>query len=109
MSGENLMILLASFPDRETAERTARQLVDGGLAVGARVGAELLAFHRHEGGIRSDRETEVVFEVLGDRFQLFYGELKLQHSDTAPRLLAWPASQVDPDYLARIGGKGTGS
>ncbi len=107
MSGENLMIMVTTFPSREIAEKTAQLLVDAGLAVCAQVGADLTSFYHWKGNIEQDKEVSVSFKVLADRFELFCGELELQHPYDVPQLVAWPATYVGKSYARWAEGKDT--
>ena len=104
MSAE-LKIVHSTFPDRETAERIAALLVDAGLAACAQVGADLVTFYHWEGSVKKDREVSVSFKVLSARFDLFVGELQLQHPYKVPQIIAWPASFVNKPYIAWAKGK----
>jgi periplasmic divalent cation tolerance protein len=101
-----LSVVLSTFPDREAAERVAEILVDGGLAVCAQVGADLVSFYRWQGQLEKDDEVAVSFKVLDDRMELFIGELELQHPYDVPQILGWPVAVASGDYLkwARTGG-----
>ena len=106
MSADELRYLVTSFPDRETADRAARTLVDAGLAVCAQVGADLVSHYRWHGTVKHEAEVAVTFKVLAVRFDLFTGELKMLHPYDTPELCAWPIDWVDPDYLAWAKGEG---
>jgi len=107
MKDGELVIVATTFPDRESAAQIARLLVEGGLAACAQVGADLTAFYRWDGDIQCEDEVGVHFKVLGERFALFAGELKLQHPYDVPQIVAWNASYVDTDYLAWTRGQTT--
>ena len=98
MSSE-LKIVVTTFADRAVAEKTAHLLVDAGLSVCAQVGADLVSFYRWEGEIQRDAEVAVTFKVLQQRFDLFVGELRLQHPAEVPQIISWPAEFVDRAYL----------
>ena len=97
---DELRIVTTTFPDRECAEEAARLLVEAGLAVCAQVGSDLVSFYRWRGQRERSEEVPVVCKVLATRFDLFVGELKLQHPYDVPEIVSWPAGWVDPDYLA---------
>lgn len=97
MSSE-IRIVVTTFPDRETAEKVARLMVDAGLAVCGQVGADLASFYRWEGGVKRDDEVSVTFKVLEARFDLFAGELDLQHPYEVPQIMAWTAEYVNKSY-----------
>ena len=105
---DQLLIVTTTFGSTEKAEEVAAALVDHGLAACAHVDAPLRSFYRWKGQMESDQEVRVTFKVLPDRFELFCGELRLQHPYEVPQMIAWPASWVDAKYLAWARGKGTG-
>ncbi len=106
MSQADLMIMTTTFSDRDKAEEVARLMVDAGLAVCAQVGDDMNSFYRWEGEVRNDKEVPVTFKVLGDRFDLFCGELKFNKPYEVPQMVAWPAGYIDKAYLAWAKGKG---
>jgi periplasmic divalent cation tolerance protein len=97
MSAE-LKIVVTTFPDRASAEKVARLMVDAGLAVCVQVGADLVSFYRWEGDVQRDEEVSVTFKVAEDRFDLFAGELNLQHPYDVPQIIAWPSGYVNKAY-----------
>ncbi len=107
MSNPDLRVLTTTFPDRAQAEVVTRLLVDAGLAVCGQVGADLVSFYHWEGAVQRDTEVAVVFKVLAERFDLFVGELKLQHPYEVPQLVAWPVTWSDAAYLEWAKGQGS--
>ena len=97
---DDLRVVMTTFPGREPAEAAARLLADAGLAVCAQVGADLVSFYRWQGTLERAEEVAVVFKVLPARYELFVGELKLQHPFDVPQVVAWSADHVDAAYLA---------
>ena len=104
MSGD-LIVVETTFPDRESAEKVAGLMVDAGLAVCAQVGADLVSFYRWDGAVKRDEELAVTFKVLHNRFDLFFGELNLQHPYDVPQIISWPAHHVNKAYLEWARGK----
>ena len=104
MSAE-LRVVVTTFPDRETAEKTAGLMVDAGLAVCAQVGADLVSFYRWDGSVKRDEEVAVTFKVLHSRFELFTGELNLQHPYDVPQIISWPPDYVNKAYMDWAKGK----
>jgi periplasmic divalent cation tolerance protein len=104
VSGE-LKIVTTTMPDREAAEKIASLMVDAGLAACAQVGADLVSFYRWDGQVRREPEVGVTFKVLNERFDLFVGELQLQHPYEVPQIIAWPAGFVAKPYLEWARGK----
>ncbi|PID78800.1 divalent-cation tolerance protein CutA [bacterium DOLJORAL78_65_58] len=103
-----LLILTTTFDSTEKAEEVAAAMVDHGLAVCAQVDGPMRSFYRWQGQLQRDSEVRVTFKVLPDRFELFCGELRLQHPYDVPQMTAWPAAWVDPRYLDWALGKDTG-
>jgi periplasmic divalent cation tolerance protein len=106
MSSSDLMVVTTTFDDREKALEVARLMVDAGLAVCSQVGDKLDSFYRWEGKVVQSSEVRVTFKVLGDRFELFCGELKLNHPYDVPQVVGWPAAYADKAYLDWAKGKG---
>lgn len=104
MSSE-LKVVVTTFPDPESASKVAELMVDAGLAVCAQVGAEMKSFYRWDGSVKCDPETRVTFKVLQERFDLFTGELNLQHPYDVPQIISWPAEYVNRAYLEWAKGK----
>jgi len=102
-----LRIVVTTFAERDIAEKVAGLMVDAGLAVCAQVGADLVSFYRWDGVVKRDQEVAVTFKVLHDRFDLFTGELKLQHPYDIPQIISWPAEYVNRAYLEWAQGKTT--
>jgi periplasmic divalent cation tolerance protein len=100
-----LRVVVTTFPDRESAEKAAELMVDAGLVVCAQVGADLVSFYRWDGAVKRDDEVAVTFKVLQDRFDLFTGELNLQHPYDVPQIISWPAFYVNKAYLDWAKGK----
>jgi periplasmic divalent cation tolerance protein len=103
---DDLRILVTTFPDRETAERVTRMLVDAGLVVCGQVGGDMQSYYRWEGEVKCEAEVPVVYKVLPARFELFVGELKQQHPYEIPQLVAWPSAWTDAAYLEWAKGQG---
>ena len=95
-----LTIVLSTFPDKHEAERVSRLVVDGGLALCAQIGAELVSFYRWEGEVKREHEVAVSFKVLDARLDLFLGELNMQHPYDVPQILGLPVAVVGDQYLA---------
>ena len=102
-----MWIVVTTFAEREVAEKVAGLMVDAGLAVCAQVGADLVSFFRSDGVVKRDHEVAVTFKVLHDRFDLFTGELKLQHPYDIPQIISWSAEYVNRAYLEWAQGKTT--
>ena len=102
-----LQIVVTTFAERGVAEKVAGLMVDAGLAVCAQVGTDLVSFYRWDGVVKRDQEVAVTFKVLNDRFDLFTGELKLQHPYDIPQIISWPAGHVNRAYLEWAQGKTT--
>jgi len=94
MSSE-LRVVVTTFPDRESAEKTAGLMVDAGL----------VSFYRWDGSVKRDEEVAVTFKVLHSRFELFTGELNLQHPYDVPQIISWPPDYVNKAYLDWAKGK----
>lgn len=107
MTTAQLMIVSTTFPEPEHARQVCTELVDAGLAACGQVGGPVQASYRWEGELQRDQEYPVVFKVLAARLAEFVVALKGRHPYEVPQVVAWPASYVDPDYLAWASGGGS--
>lgn len=103
----DLKVVATTFPDRDSAAEVAELMVDAGLAVCAQVGAPIESYYRWDGAMKRDPEVPVTFKVLQERFDLFKGELDLQHPYDVPQIISWPAEYVNRPYLEWAKGKRT--
>jgi periplasmic divalent cation tolerance protein len=96
---EELLLVLSTFPDAETAQRIAHQLVAERLAACANIFPQIESFYWWEGKIEDGAETLVFLKTtLG-----YYKSLELKLRSLPPYKLTesieYRASEGLPEYL----------
>jgi periplasmic divalent cation tolerance protein len=99
-------IVVTTLPARPEAEKAARLLVAESLAVCAQVGIGIRSWYRYRGEIEDSPEVTLTLKVRADRLDACIGRLQALHPYEVPQILAWPATYVDPGYLAWAYGEG---
>ena len=97
--GEEILLALSTFPDVETAQRIARQLVTGNFAACANIIPAIESIYRWKEKIETSAETLVFFKVSEDRQSSFQKKLRSLHPYEVPEIIFFPISGGLPEYL----------
>jgi periplasmic divalent cation tolerance protein len=87
-------------PDREVAQRLAREAVEGRLAACAQVLPGLTSVYRWEGRVQEDAEVLLVLKTTASRLPSVEAWLRRSHPYDTPECLALTPARVEPRYLA---------
>ena len=96
---ENILLALSTFPDRETAQRIANQLVEEKFAACANILPVIESIYRWKGKIESGSETLVFFKVSEDRKTGFQEKLRKLHPYEVPEIIFISIADGLPEYL----------
>jgi len=96
---EKLLLALSTFPDRETAQRIAMELVTEKLAACANILPQVESTYRWQGKIEHGNETLVFFKLSENRQSAFEEKLRSLHPYDVPEIIFLPISAGLPDYL----------
>src|SRR2546421_3081705 len=96
---EKFLLALSTFPDRETAQRIAQQLVTEKFAACANILPAVESIHRWKGKIESGNEALVFFKLSEDRQSAFQEKLRSLHPYEVPEIVFVPISGGLPEYL----------
>jgi periplasmic divalent cation tolerance protein len=96
---EKLLLALSTFPDRETAQRIATELVTEKLAACANILPQIESIYRWQGKIEHGNETLVFFKLSDNRQSAFEEKLRSLHPYDVPEIIFLPISAGLPDYL----------
>ena len=99
MADQNILLALSTFPDRETAQRTANQLIAEKFAACANILPQVESVYRWKGKIETGNETLVLYKVSEDRQAKFLEKLRSLHPYDVPEIIFIPVSSGLPDYL----------
>ena len=105
MSSEVLLVL-STFPDAETAERISRALVTEKLAACANILPPVRSIYRWQGNIEDAAEILVLFKITANSYAAFERRMKELHPYDVPEIIALPISRGLPDYLAWVNESG---
>ena len=102
MADQNILLALSTFPDRETAQRIANQLVTEKFAACANILQQVESVYRWKGKVETGNETLVLFKVSEDRQSAFQEKLRSLHPYDVPEIIFIPVSSGLPDYLSWV-------
>src|SRR5947208_5068295 len=96
---ERILLALSTFPDRETAQRIANQLVTEKFAACANILPAIESIYRWKEKIESGTETLVFFKLSEDRQSAFQEKLRSLHPYEVPYIIFVPVANGLPEYL----------
>ena len=96
---DKILLALSTFPDRETAQRIAKELVTEKFAACANILPQVESVYRWQGKIETANETLVFFKLSEDRQSAFQEKLRSLHPYEVPEIIFLPISSGLPDYL----------
>jgi periplasmic divalent cation tolerance protein len=96
---DKILLALSTFPDRETAQRIAKQLVTEKFAACANILPAVESIYRWKEKIESENETLVFFKLSEDRQSAFQEKLPSLHPYEVPEIIFIPISDGLPEYL----------
>ena len=96
---EEALVVLATFPDAETARRIVRTLVEEKLAACGNIVPGLESIYRWEGKIESSAEVLVIFKTTLGKYLEFEQGLRALHPYEVPEILGLPVQEGSLPYL----------
>ena len=99
---KTIVLALSTFPDRETAQRIANQLVTEKFAACANIMPAIESIYRWKEKIETGNETLVLFKVSEDRQSEFQEKLRSLHPYEVPEIIFIPVSSGLPEYLSWV-------
>ena len=96
---DEILVVLSTFPDRETAKRISYQLVEEHCAACANILSPLESIYWWEGKVENANETLVLFKTSADRYPALETTLRGLHPYEVPEIIALPVDRGLPEYL----------
>jgi len=96
---EEILLVISTFPDPETARRIAQQLVTEKLAACANITAPVQSIYHWQGRVENAQETMVFFKTTAERFPQLTTELQELHPYDVPEIVALQIADGAPAYL----------
>jgi len=93
------VVVLVTCPDRPTAERIARPLIEERLAACVNLLPGLTSIYRWEGALCQESETLLLIKTRRRRVPALARRIKTLHPYTVPELIALPIVTGSAPYL----------
>jgi periplasmic divalent cation tolerance protein len=99
---DQVLLVISTFPDAETANRIAEALVTENLAACANLFPSVHSVYRWKEKIETAGEVMVFFKTTEDRVAAFDEKLRSLHPYEVPELISIKVDGGSPDYLRWI-------
>src|SRR5436190_21493322 len=96
---EKILLALSTFPDHETAQGIANQLVTEKLAACANILPAIESIYRWKEKLETGNETLVFFKLSEDRQSDFQNKLRSLHPYEVPEIIFVLVTSGLPEYL----------
>ncbi len=93
---------MTTFPDQETAQTLARQLVESRLAACVNVLGPCQSIYHWQGKLHEDGEFPVIIKTVAGNYPRVEAFIREHHPYQLPEVVAIDAAGGLPDYLAWI-------
>jgi periplasmic divalent cation tolerance protein len=94
-----LIVVLCTVPDEDTADRLARGLVEARLAACVNAIPGVKSYYRWNGKTEVDSEIQLLIKTQRTRFEELAAWIRTHHPYEVPETVALPADQVSESYL----------
>ncbi len=98
----DVLLVVSTCPDAETAQRIGYTLVCEKLAACANILPQIRSIYRWKGNIEDASEVLVLFKTTAETYARFEQRLKELHPYDVPEIIAVPLARGLPDYLAWV-------
>ncbi|MEM7435005.1 MAG: divalent-cation tolerance protein CutA [Myxococcota bacterium] len=102
MQEDELIVVLCTAPDADTADRLAKGLVTAELAACVNVVPEVQSHYRWKGKLEVEREVQLIVKTRFGRFAEVKAWLEAQHPYDVPEVVALQAAAVNEAYGAWV-------
>jgi periplasmic divalent cation tolerance protein len=97
-----VLLVISTFPDAETAGRIASELVTEKLAACANIAPSVQSIYRWQGKVEEASEAMVFFKTTAGCFEQFQIKLRSLHPYDVPEIIALRVADGLPDYLSWV-------
>src|SRR3954471_11729850 len=94
----SLLVVLCTFPERDTAERIGGMLVEERLAACVNVLPGVQSIYRWEGKVESAEEVLAIMKTTAEACSRLETRLKKLHPYDVPEIIAVPVERVAAAY-----------
>lgn len=100
---EDVLLVISTFPDAETAQRIATELVTAKLAACANILPAVQSIYRWKGALENATETMAFFKTTRARYAAVEEQLRALHPYETPEIVAFPVENGLADHLSWVG------
>ncbi|MET0028253.1 MAG: divalent-cation tolerance protein CutA [Candidatus Thiodiazotropha sp.] len=93
------LLILCTAPDRTTAERLAKHLVEKGLAACVSLSSPVTSIYRWQGQTETADEIQMLIKTTRQRYQACESALRAEHPYELPEIIAVPVEQGLDAYI----------
>jgi periplasmic divalent cation tolerance protein len=94
----SLLVVLCTFPDRDTAQLIGRMLVEEGLAACVNVLPGVQSIYRWQGKVEVSEEVLTVVKTTERTYGRLESRLKDLHPYDVPEIIALPVERAEAAY-----------
>ena len=96
---DDVLLVISTFPDAETAKRISAALVTEKLAACANLLPAIDSIYRWQGKLEESAEVMGFFKTTRVRFSAFESRLRAMHPYEVAEVIAVPIADGSPPYL----------
>ena len=100
---EELVIAFSTFPDRETAQKIARELVENAVVACANIVPSVESIYFWKDKVETSAEVFAIFKMTAARYSEFESRLRKLHPYDVPEIVRLNIAGGNPDYLRWVG------
>jgi periplasmic divalent cation tolerance protein len=99
MSDSSVLLVLTNVPDRDTADKIARGLIEDRLAACVNILAACTSVYRWQGAVDNAEEIPLLIKTTGARYTALEAAIRRLHPYELPEIIAVPLVRGLPAYL----------
>ncbi len=96
---EDVLLVISTFPDAETAERIANELIEAKLAACVNILPAIKSIYRWQGKVENAAETMAFLKTTTARLPDLQAKLRASHPYDVPEIICLPIANGLPEYL----------
>lgn len=100
-----VLLVLTTLPDAETARAVAARLVEARLAACINVLAPCRSVYRWQGKVEDAAEVPLLIKTTAARYPALEAALREAHPYELPEIVAVPIARGLPEYLGWVAGE----
>ena len=98
-SNDDVLLVISTLPDRTSAERVARALIEGHAAACVNMLAECTSFYRWQEKLHSDSEIPLLIKTTRRAYPRLEQIIRMHHPYELPEIVAVPVDTGLPGYM----------